>query len=94
MLGFCTVAGEVVEGVTRATGCRNRTRDGGLGGRTGRSILTVAGGAKLVDSRPIRRGRGKGGHSTESKSTELLELLKLLKLVEGACCSGGLESGE
>ena len=50
-----------------------------------------------MDSGPIRRGRGKGGHCVESKCIKLLELLHLLELLEllkGACCVGGLESGE
>ena len=51
---------------------------------------------------PVRWGRGKGGHSIESKGSTLLELLKLLEMLEmlellemgkGACC-GNLESGE
>ena len=44
-----------------------------------------------MDSRPIRRGSGKRGHSIESKSTELFELWQLLKLMEGWV---GLEAGE
>ena len=48
---------------------------------------------------PVRWGRGKGGHSIESKGSTLLEMLKLLELLEllemgkGASC-GSLESEE
>ena len=91
MLGPGAMTGVVVEGITRATGCGNRTRDGRHGGGSGRTILTRAGGAKLMNLGPIRRGRGKGGHSAESKSIELLELLELL---EGAYCGRGWESWE
>ena len=46
-----------------------------------------------MDPRPIRWGRGKGGHSAESKSIEPLELLELLEL-DGICRGGCRESLE